>query len=764
MNSPLEALDTASAPDRHTFRPEFFRLSDPEDGRRLVELLKRAPHMIVHDELHGQLTELVRTLHPSRKFTKTELDQAAIAHLSGQEPRTYGVWVYYPWQNRLVHLLDETEFAQVRTDRNRNKITREEQAVLATKKVGVIGLSVGQSVCLTLALERSFGELRIADFDTLELSNLNRIRSGVHEMGHLKTVNLAREIAELDPFLKVSLYSAGVTPASMEPFLLEGGQLDILVDECDSVDVKIVARQYAKKLGIAVVMDMSDRGCLDVERFDLEPERPIMHGWIDHLDLEAAGRPMTNEEKIPFMLPIVGTDTLSPRMKASMVEMGQTLGTWPQLATSVVLGGALAGDTCRRILLDQFTASGRWYVDLEELIPSPSTKGRSSTLGDVVAAANATLPSPACSGPKPARPLSFDLALQLATAGAKAPSAGNMQPWMFHHIGGRLIIQHDRVRSAARWDPDHLLSHIALGACLENILLTGDTLGLALGWSLQEPLDGRPMAITVEDQRAPSNGMFDRLASRIGSRCTNRKVVERVEIPPAQLEVLAMVASTIEGCALHVFQHQEELNILARCCSGAERLRLLDEKGHAEFFEHELRWTAEEAHRKADGLDLATLELGANDAAALRIVSDPKAMALVKAWGGGKGLERFSDKAVRTASAVLLTSIPDVSLHSRIQGGRAAQRVWLEADRLGLAVHPISAPIFMAHAARLLEDVDPQTKSELFAIEERLLSLFELGDRRPLFMMRLTKAGDPSVRSVRRPIDLQFLSAEHTDH
>ncbi len=31
-----------------------------------------------------------------------------------------------------------------------------------------------------MAMERSFGELRIADYDVLELTNLNRIRTGVH--------------------------------------------------------------------------------------------------------------------------------------------------------------------------------------------------------------------------------------------------------------------------------------------------------------------------------------------------------------------------------------------------------------------------------------------------------------------------------------------------------------------------------------------------------------------------------------------------------
>jgi tRNA A37 threonylcarbamoyladenosine dehydratase len=50
------------------------------------------------------------------------------------------------------------------------------------KRIGVVGLSVGQSVALTLALERSFGELRLADFDRLDLSNLNRIRAGVHDL------------------------------------------------------------------------------------------------------------------------------------------------------------------------------------------------------------------------------------------------------------------------------------------------------------------------------------------------------------------------------------------------------------------------------------------------------------------------------------------------------------------------------------------------------------------------------------------------------
>src|SRR5690606_3975260 len=141
----------------------------------------------------------------------------------------------------------------------RYKISPEEYNILATKKIGVIGLSVGQSVATTMALERTCGELRIADYDILELSNLNRIRTGVHNLGLLKTINVAREIAEFDPFLKVTCFHEGINENNISEFLLEGGKLDILIDECDGLDIKILCRQKAKELTIPVVMEASDR-------------------------------------------------------------------------------------------------------------------------------------------------------------------------------------------------------------------------------------------------------------------------------------------------------------------------------------------------------------------------------------------------------------------------------------------------------------------------------------------------------------------------
>jgi molybdopterin/thiamine biosynthesis adenylyltransferase len=352
-------------PDNYT--PVFYRLGDKTDHKALLSLLASKPHIQVFDEISSQLHELMKIRNPTKRLTTEESEQQVNKFVNGVDISHIGVWVYYPWINRVVHILDEKEFVELRTSRNKHKITDEEAAILGTKRIGIIGLSVGQSIALTLAMERVCGELRLADFDSLELSNMNRIRTGIHNLNQSKVVIAAREIVELDPFMKVKCYTDGATEANLMDFMTKDGHLDILVEECDGIDIKIISRMKAKALGIPVVMEMNDRGMLDIERFDLEPELPLLHGLIPDIDLHTLQH-LTNEEKVPILGPMVGMKDMSPKMKYSLSEIGKTITTWPQLASSVVLGGALVADTCRRIILDQLRSSGRYYVDFEQLI------------------------------------------------------------------------------------------------------------------------------------------------------------------------------------------------------------------------------------------------------------------------------------------------------------------------------------------------------------------------------------------------------------
>ena len=764
MRTGLEAILSASASDGHLYRPEILRLSVASDRERWLLLLEE-PGIRVFDTLGSQLAELVRSRNPSVRFNPVDLKAAAVAHLQGADPVEYGAWVWYAWSRRLVHVLDEAEFAAVRTDRNRNKITREEQAKLAQWKVGVIGLSVGQSVALTIALERGFGELRIADLDTLDLSNLNRIRSGVHHLGLNKCVNVAREIAEIDPFLKVTCFPEGLNADNLDRFFTEGGPLDVLVEECDAVDIKILARQKARELRIPVVMDTSDRGMLDVERFDLEPDRPLLHGMIAHLDPADAAKARTNEEKMPFLAPMVGLDGLSPRMKASLLELGQTVGTWPQLATNVVLGGALAADAVRRIALGTFSASGRWYVDMDRIIsddqraPDPElyrglSPAHAEPLDITAMAERAARVSASATG---ALAMNARQARWLATAGALAPSAGNMQPWKFLLHEGRLFLFHERSRSVSKLDPGEMIPLIALGACLENMTLAAADLGLSVTTELYAG-DGDPLvAMIALDGRASETEDRKDLASQIAIRHSNRRKADGR--PIAAKDLLTLSESVNDGIALlHLLTDTESIGTIATIAGAAERIRVLNPYGHLEFFHHEVRWTREEVTRSNDGLDVDTLEFSMSARTALRAAADPEAMIIVRRLKGGKGFERLSYETISGSPAVALVSVPDDRVNTLLQGGRAAQRFWLTASALGLSVHPISAAIFLGHAAGNVnaDAYDDDERWELQGLYHRLHEVFRLTGRQPLFMVRLSHSDAATARSLRLPLDQLF--------
>jgi len=367
MNTTLAKALAAGRQQNQDKKVTFYRLQDPGQASALAALLQQNPAIAVFDELQAQLAELMKLRHPSERLTDQQIRELAAAHLGSTPPEAYGVWVYYPWSAKVIHLLDEAEFIELRTSRNQQKITTEQRDILSKKKIGVIGLSVGQSVAMALAIERLCGELRIADFDRLDLSNMNRIRTGVHNIGVLKTVIVAREIAEIDPFLTVTCYDEGITEENIHRFLTEGGKLDILVEECDGLDVKILARQQARSLQIPVLMDTSDRGMVDVERFDLQPDLPILHGRVPATLTPAAVRNMQGPERMALVDSIVDFSSLSPKMQHSLQEIGKTITTWPQLASAVMLGGAAIGHVCRELSLGGNIESGRYYVDLEQI-------------------------------------------------------------------------------------------------------------------------------------------------------------------------------------------------------------------------------------------------------------------------------------------------------------------------------------------------------------------------------------------------------------
>jgi molybdopterin/thiamine biosynthesis adenylyltransferase/nitroreductase len=750
---PFSAL-RATTPGGDSWRPLLFDPLRSEDGERLRALMARGAIHFVHDTLDTQLRELIGIRHPARAYKEEELASSVADHLRGAPPWAYGIWCWYPWSGRLVHLLPEVEFRELRTSANRNRITTAEQATLQALRIGVVGLSVGHATALTLAQEEIGGEYRLADFDRLDASNLNRVRAGVHELGLPKAHLTARAIYEINPFARIELHEQGVTADNVEAFLTQGGRLDLLYEECDSLDAKILIRERARANRIPVLMETSDRGMLDVERFDREPDRPLLHGLIgDVRASEVQG--LTKQEKVPIVLRILGEASISRRLAASLIDVDATLKTWPQLASSVALGGAINADAGRRIALGTFERSGRFYVDLERRI-CDRTADRTQLEPEPGPAAGAPArhlaPPPL---PDAAQCSEEELGRAVVAYASLAPSGGNCQPWRFRLSGGVLRIYYEQSRSGSLLDFDDRGSRLALGAALENALWAARAMGIDP--EVQTTPDDRDPDCAARlnlRARSPASAEAIELVRAIGSRVTNRRLGRREPLGPEPLRKLRDLGEAF-GVRLDVVDDPRDMAELGDILAEGDRFRFYCERTHREMMS-ELRWTPQEAERTRDGIDLATLEMSAGELAGLRIVATRPVIEEVVRVGGGQGLGSATRKAIAAASAVGRLTVEGKDAQDFVRGGRAVQRIWVEANRLGIAFQPMTAlPYLFARIEHGGGDAFTPTEREWLAhLRERYLALLSLpAGTSELMLFRLAVAGEPRARSLRRPVD-----------
>src|SRR5262249_17989212 len=122
----------------------------------------------VRDVYASQVAELAQVRLPDGS---PQARQAFIADYQAREP---GLGAYYPWLNAALRTVEPEALFELRTNRNRNLVTRSEQAVLRRARVAVAGLSVGSNIVSALVRHGIGNSFRLADHDELATSNLNR--------------------------------------------------------------------------------------------------------------------------------------------------------------------------------------------------------------------------------------------------------------------------------------------------------------------------------------------------------------------------------------------------------------------------------------------------------------------------------------------------------------------------------------------------------------------------------------------------------------
>ena len=367
-------------------KPMFFDLNKSEDATRLDTLMASGAVAHVVDDYEEEQLELFGVKNPTLVYTPTykatfkEFFDKLTASTGGLHK--HGLWVYFPWLSLLSHILPEEDFQLVRTARNKNLINASEQDKFYNATVGIAGLSVGSSVAFALVLQGGAKHVKLADMDRLALSNTNRVLSGVHNLGVLKVEMAARTIYTMNPYATVELYPQGLTPESI-PSFFDG--LDIVIDELDNLAVKYLIREQAKAHKIAVVMaaDNGDNAVVDIERYDVTPDMPYFHGrmgevnydMLSSLDKFGIGKMITRH---------VGAENVTVRMQESLVEMGKTIVSWPQLGGAAFVNGAAVAYCVRKILNGQELEPNRTLINLDSmLIPSYNTPQEQQKRGEI---------------------------------------------------------------------------------------------------------------------------------------------------------------------------------------------------------------------------------------------------------------------------------------------------------------------------------------------------------------------------------------------
>lgn len=268
------------------------------------------------------------------------------------------------------------------TLRNKNLITTKKQEKLSKTTVAFFGLSVGSHAAITWVMQSRAHNIKIADPDTIDPTNLNRLRFGWDSVGKSKAEVVRNQIEQISPFTKI-VSTTEVTKEKVLQLLNAKPKTDIIVDEIDDLEGKIFLRNYAKKQRIPIICatDIGDNVSVDIERYDTDKNLKIFNNRMKDISEEKATN-MSEAQRIKTLINYVGFEHNSEEMLESLDQIGQTLVTWPQLGATATISGGIVATTIKKIICEENVKSGRYYISLDDILTTEKkqTKERKKEL------------------------------------------------------------------------------------------------------------------------------------------------------------------------------------------------------------------------------------------------------------------------------------------------------------------------------------------------------------------------------------------------
>jgi len=634
--------------------------------------------------------------------------------------------------------------------RNIGWVTRDEQRRLRGKRVAIAGLGgVGGFHLLTLT-RLGVGAFHIADFDTFDLVNFNRqAGAAMSTLGRSKAEVMAEQARDINPELDIKIFAEGVTRDNWGAFLagvdlyVDGldffafSAREMMFEACAEFEVPAVTAAPLG-LGAAVLNFLPGRMTFE-EYFRLNglPEEEKALRFLIGLAPAALQR--------VYLADPAAVDLAAHRGPSTIMACQLCAGVAATEALKILLGRGKVRAAPRGFQFDAYR---------NRLTRTWRPGGNRNPLQRLtLAVARRKLRAFAAARPPAEEGTAATVTEKILDLARWAPSGDNTQPWRFEIVDeGHIAIHGFDTRDHCVYDLDGHASQLAIGALLETLSIAASTFGLRA--DIRRRGDAPEEKPTFDVYLEPDAAIApDPLADFIRSRSVHRRPFSTRPLGMEQKQALTDAVSA--DCEVVWLEGWGKRWQAARLMFNNAKLRLTLPEAyqvHRGIIEWGARFSVDKVPDQAVGLDPLTLKL---------------TRWVMQSWERVQFFNRYllGTLAPRlqldllpglacAAHFALVLRKPPQSLDDFIAAGRAVQRFWLTATRLGLQLQPEMTPLIFSRYARERRAFSgsPHAGAAAEAIRRGFERLFGAGAENAVFVGRIGAAPPARARSLRQPL------------
>jgi len=637
--------------------------------------------------------------------------------------------------------------------RNIGWVTTAEQETLRGKRVAIGGMGgVGGIHLLTLA-RLGIGAFHIADFDVFDLVNFNRqAGAGMSSLGRPKTEVMAQLAKDINPELDIKIFPQGINQGSLSEFFTG---VDLYVDGLDFF--AFTARQ-------ATFAACADLGIPAITVAPLGMGAALLNflpGGMTFEQYFQLGDLPEQDKALRFML------GLSPALlqmgylaDPSRVDLAQHRG--PSTIMACQLCAGVAGTEALKILLKRGGVRAAPHgVHFDAYRNKLARTWRPGGNRNPIQRLALTIARRQLASKFASAPPTQVTGLQTRTRIERildlarwAPSGDNTQPWRFEVINEDHVAVHGfDTRHHCVYDLDGHPSQIAIGALLETMSIAASGEGLRTdiqrrsGCPEEKPIFD--VHFTLDPDILPSE-----LIPYIPQRTVQRRPMRTRPLSTSEKAALeAVVGKLYTILWLEGWARKWQAT---RLMFKNAKLRLTMPEAyevHRSVIQWNARFSEDKVPDQAIGLDPLTTRLMG------WVMQSWKRVGFFNTFLAGTlapriQLDLIPGMACAAHFALIARQKPQ-SIDDYIEAGRALQRFWLTATKLGLQMQPEMTPLIFSRYVR--DDLKFTAVNTLWEQAQGLTAELDavLGDakaKRAVFMGRIGVAPFARARSLRLPV------------